>query len=98
MTGDPGPYMELNGSCVWVPRTVPYREAWGVAGGAIQESDQCLRYRGKVQATLMGFARDCWCEEECELRWRETETGEYEDTGDRTCEVPAWKFEIDERR
>ena len=90
MIGDPGPYMD--GPYVWVPRTVPYREAWAVARDAIQEPDQCLRYRGKVRAGLLGFVRDCLCEEICERRWRDGE-----DTGDRSCEVDAWAFEIVER-
>lgn len=92
MKGDPGPYMEMDGPLVWVPRTVPYRAAWAVAREAVQEFDQCVRYRGKVDATLLGFTRDCPCEEECELRYRDDEP-----TGDRSCEVPAWKFEIVER-
>lgn len=92
MKGDRGPYVEIAGPLVWVPRTVPHREAWSVAREAVQEFDQCLRYRGKVNAALLGFAVDCRCEEVCERRWRDEE-----DTGDRTCDVPAWKFEIVER-
>lgn len=92
MTGDPGPYVEMNGPLVWVPRTVPYRSAWAVAREAVQEWGQCVRYRRQVQETLLGFARPCPCEEVCELRWRDDE-----DTGDRSCEVPAWEFEIVER-
>lgn len=84
--------MEMNGSLVWVPRTVPYREAWSVARGAFLEYGQTLRYRGKDTAALLGFVRDCPCDEVCERRWRDDE-----DTGNRSCDVPAWRFEIVER-
>lgn len=95
MKGDPGPYVDPYGPDVWVPRTVPYREAWGVARSAVQESDQHVAYRGKVDATLLGFARDCPCEEECERRWVwDDEHPDGADSGDRECEVPAWHFEI----
>jgi hypothetical protein len=93
VSGDAGPYMEWDGPLVWVPRTVPYSRAWSVAQQAEMEFDQCLRYRGKVMETLLGFARDCQCDEVCELRWRDGE-----DTGDRMCEVPSWEFEIVERK
>jgi hypothetical protein len=82
----------MDGPRVWVPRTVPFRDAWGVARDAQLEWDQVLRYRGKVDAALLGFVRDCPCDEVCERRWRDDE-----DTGDRSCEVPAWAFEIVER-
>lgn len=89
MIGDRGPYVEMAGPMVWVPRTVPYHEAWKVAREAVTEYGDVLRYRGKTTACLMGFTRDCLCEEVCELRWRDDE-----DTGDHSCEVPAWQFEI----
>lgn len=91
MTGDTGPYVEMDGPLVWVPRTVPYLEARRVASQANQNDDK-LVYRGKTDADLLGFTRDCFCEEVCELRWRDDE-----DTGDLTCQVPAWKFELVER-
>ena len=106
MIGDPGPYMEMNGPLVWVPRTEPYRKAWAVAREAVQEWGQCVRYRGKVDATLLGFTRDCPCDEVCELANRcrqcgETEWGcecEQPDLEDfDICMVPAWQFEIVER-
>lgn len=93
MTGDRGPYVEIDGPKVWVPRTVPYREAWRVAREAVTEYGQHVAYRGKGDASLLGFARDCRCDEVCERRW-----GNEEDTGDRECEVPAWCFEIVEDR
>jgi hypothetical protein len=87
--GDEGPYMETDGPNVWVPRTVPYLRARKVAAEVGVESWQRLRYVGKEDADLLGFTRDCFCEEVCELRYRDEE-----DTGDRTCHVPAWHFEI----
>lgn len=93
MIGDPGPYVEPDGPGVWVPRTVPWRECRRVASEAVTEYGQHVAYRAQVNATLLGFVRDCPCEEVCEARWRDDE-----DTGDRTCEVPAWEFEIVEGR
>ncbi len=90
MKGDEGPYVEESGPHVWVPRTVPYRRAFAVAREAVQEVDQRLRYLGRVDATLTGFATDCLCEFVCARRYPDGE----EDSGDRTCEVPAWAFEI----
>jgi hypothetical protein len=95
--GDVGPYMETDGPKVWVPRTVPYQRARAVAIEAVQDYDQTVRYRGKTDATLVGFARDCLCDEVCERRWRDDDdTGEW--TLDATCEVPAWEYEIVEKR
>ena len=89
MIGDLGPYIDPNGPLVWVPRSVPYRKAWGVAREAVQGYGQVLRYRGQEKASLLGFVRDCPCEEVCERRWYNDL-----DTGDRSCEVLAWRFEI----
>jgi hypothetical protein len=86
--GDPGPYMNDEGG-VWVPRTVPYLQARKVAAEAIQDYGNRLRYIGKVDATLFGFTRDCQCEEACALRWPDDE-----DTGDLSCQVPSWEFEV----
>lgn len=90
--------MDLDLAKVWVPRTVPYRKMWDVARDLdFLEPDQVLRYRGKCEAELIGFARDCPCEEACERRWRDDEgTGDPVEV-DRTCVVPAWAFEIVER-
>jgi hypothetical protein len=106
MKGDPGPYMETDGSGVWVPRTVPFREAWNVARQAVDNYGDVLRYRGKVDATLLGFTRDCQCDEVCELAnrcrkcqqnesWCECEEPDLEDSD--ICMVPAWHFETVER-
>lgn len=94
MIGDPGPYIEIDGPGVWVPRTVPWRKAWDVAREAIQEWGDVLRYRGKEDATLNGFTLDCRCEEVCERTL--DENGE-PNGGDGPCKVPAWHFEIVER-
>jgi hypothetical protein len=88
--GDPGPYMQMDGPLVWVPRTVPYLEARRIAQEANQNDDR-LVYRGKEDADLLGFTRSCFCEEVCEARYRDDE-----DTGDRACKVPAWKFELED--
>lgn len=103
MIGDPGPYVQLDGPAVWVPRTVPYREARQIAQNANQEYGQRLRYCGKVDAELLGFSRDCRCDEVCEMAnrcrkceqsesWCECEEPDLEDWD--ICTVPAWKFEI----
>jgi hypothetical protein len=95
MKGDAGPYIETDGPGIWVPRTVPYLEARRIARTGMDYDDR-LVYRGKVDGLLLGFARDCLCEEVCELLERD----EY---GDRTvnvetpCRVPAWAFEAVER-
>jgi hypothetical protein len=62
--GDPGPYMNESGD-IWVPRTVPYLDARKIAGEAV-EWGQVLTYVGKVEAGLLGFTRDCRCDETCE--------------------------------
>lgn len=92
MSRDVGPNVEMAGPKVWVPRTVRYLEARRIAKEAMQNPPERLRYLGKTDALLMGFVRDCLCEEVCERRWLDDE-----DTGDRTCDVPAWAFEIEER-
>jgi hypothetical protein len=97
MTGDVGPYMNDDGD-IWVPRTVPYLEARRIAAVAKSDYDDKLVYRGKSDALLLGFARDCQCDEECELAYRwDDETGDEVPTGDDTCRVPAWHFESVER-
>lgn len=98
MIGDPGPYMNDDGD-VWVPRTVPYLEARRIAkSGYYDGYRDRLVYRGKADALLLGFARDCHCEEVCEreYRWDEEKAEEVE-TGDVACTVPAWHFEVVER-
>ena len=91
MTGDPGPYVDPNGPLVWVPRTVPYLKARRIAGDGGQYGES-LHYLGKEDAYLLGFTIDCRCEETCKRRFVDDE-----DTGDETCRVPAWKFELVER-
>lgn len=88
MTGDEGPYISTEDRTVWVPRTVPYLEARGIARTGAEYGDR-LVYRGKVDAFLFGFSRDCQCEEVCERTYSEDEP-----TGDTTCRVPAWEFEL----
>jgi hypothetical protein len=81
--GDPGPYMELDGPRVWVPRTVPYLRARQLAREAITVYGDRLRYRGRCDARLIGFLVDCRCEEVCEA--------------EPLCpEVPTWMFTIEE--
>ena len=93
MQGDVGPYIAIDGPDVWVPRTVPYLQARRIAKTAAEWGDR-LVYEGKIEdAELVGFVRDCRCEERCERRW----TDEYEETGDTECLVPAWKFTLVER-
>ena len=102
MTGDPGPYMEMDGPGIWVPRTVPYLEARRIARTGIQEYGDRLVYRGKVIANLLGFSRDCECDEVCEMAnfcrtcrqnesWCECEAPDLVDFD--VCMVPAWHFE-----
>ena len=100
MTGDPGPYMDDEGG-VWVSRTVPYLRARVLARDAMvyqDRSDDRLVYQGKAEdVELVGFTRDCPCEERCEARYEDDEdTGEAIEV-DRTCLVPAWAFQIVER-
>ena len=101
MIGDEGPYMEMDGPSIWVPRTVPYLEARRVARSGIQEYGDRLVYVGKEDADLLGFSRDCRCDEHCELANRcrichldEVECGcatpDPEDWD--ICRVPAWHF------
>ena len=96
MIGEPGPYMDDEGS-VWVPRTVPWREVRCLARTGIDHlyANQRFVYVGKTDATLLGFTRDCPCEEVCEDAPRD----EYgEPTGEPgPCRVPAWHFRIEER-
>ena len=102
MKGDPGPYTNDDGD-VWVPRTVPWRQARGVASEVPVESYQRLRYIGKSDADLLGFTRDCSCDEVCEMANRcrtcgadQVECGcDVSDPEDwDICRVPAWHFEI----
>jgi hypothetical protein len=97
MTGDRGPYVEVNGSGVWVPRTVPYLEARRIAGEAAAFGDKL---------ELLGFSRDCRCDEVCELANRcrvcgldqaecECAAQDLEDWD--VCYVPAWAFELVEQ-
>ena len=106
MRGDPGPYTDDDGD-VWVPRTVPYLEARRVAKTADHEYDDRLVYVGKVDANLLGFVRDCLCDEHCELAERcrscgagesmcACETPDPEDWD--ICRVPAWHFRWEESR
>jgi hypothetical protein len=103
--GDLGPYISLDDSDIWVPRTVPYLEARRVARSAIQEYGNRLVYVGKTEADLLGFSRDCLCDEVCELanRCRKCGAAEYEcacaepDLEDwDICRVPAWHFRQEE--
>jgi len=74
---------------VWVPRSVPWREARAVASEVPVESWQRLRYLGKDEADLLGFTRDCRCDEVCEARYVDDEP-----TGATPCRVPAWHFAV----
>lgn len=87
--------MEMDGPGVWVPRKVPWKRARSVAGDALWQNDygNRLRYIGKTDAELLGFSRDCRCEEVCELRARD-EYGDLVPGGDKPCNVPAWAFEV----
>lgn len=88
--GDPGPYISPDDDDIWVPRTVPWHEARAVARGAVQEYGCVLKYVGKCEATLFGFARDCRCDETCELTDEERDDHD-PDLAD-ACIVPAWHF------
>lgn len=88
MTGDLGPYIAIDGPDIWVPRTVSYLRARAVANEAIQTYGNRLHYIGKDDADLLGFARDCRCEEVCELREQNDKQA-----GATPCRVPAWHFE-----
>lgn len=66
MVGDEGPYLNEQGD-IWVPRTLPYLEARRVARTGLSDWDDRLVYVGKENAALLGFTRDCQCEEVCEL-------------------------------
>lgn len=94
MKGDPGPYLNEDGDR-WVPRTVPYLKAREIAKVEMSRGYERLQYVGKCDAVLVGFARDCDCDESCY-------GGEIdEDTGDpgvaEECRVPAWHFRVEER-
>ena len=88
MIGDAGPYINDDGD-VWVPRTVPYLEARRLARLEMDDFNQRLVYRGKVEVDLFGFTRDCYCEDYCLARYDEYD----EPTGEVPCRVPAWYFE-----
>lgn len=92
MKGDEGPYINDQGD-VWVPRTVPYLEARKIAKtGDGAYYGQRFRYIGKDDAELVGFTRDCDCEEVCSggpvVEWDATALPE--------CTVPAWHFRIED--
>lgn len=103
MKGDPGPYMNDDGD-VWVPRTVPWGHARRVALTGVQlDFWQRLRYVGKEDANLLGFTRDCRCDEVCELANRCRSCGSDEQecacaTPDQEdwdiCSVPAWRYKV----
>lgn len=90
MIGDEGPYMDPNGPDVWVPRTVSYLKAREIAKQALDYSGDRIEYVGKSRARLLGFTRNCLCEEACEG------ADERDDTSD-PCMVPAWHFRTVER-
>lgn len=94
MKGDPGPYLNDAGDR-WVPRTVPFREAREVARVEVEAPFQRLRYVGKAEGiVLVGFARECDCEEWC----YGGPVGEDGDPGVHPdCRVPAWHFRVEER-
>lgn len=96
MSGDEGPYVQMDGPGVWVPRTVSYLKARQIAKEAIQDYGDRIRYLGKVNATMFRFVRDCDCDEQCELaarEWNEPDEPEPPEGYD-ACEAPAWAFEI----
>lgn len=67
--GDVGPYLNEQGD-IWVPRTVPYLEARRIAKDGLSAWDDRLVYVGKANAGMLGFVRDCRCDETCELTQR----------------------------
>lgn len=87
MKGDVGPYIQVDGPRVYVPRIVSYLEARRIAQGANQD-DSRLAYDGKADRELLGFTVECPCDEVCERRV---------ETGDTTCIVPVWQFTLVER-
>jgi hypothetical protein len=87
-----GPFVELDGPRVWVPRAVPYREAREVAKEAIQDYGQRIAYRGKTEAVLLGAVVDCLCDEVCARQ--HGEYGEFDPDLPTPCRIPAWAFEI----
>jgi hypothetical protein len=93
--GDPGPYMNDDGD-VWVPRTVPWREARSLAltGVDYLYTNQRFRYVGKEDALLLGFVRDCLCDEQC-YGGPENEHGDHDPAPE--CRVPAYHFQVVER-
>jgi hypothetical protein len=99
MIGDPGPYMAVDGPDIWVPRTVPYLEARRIAKSGGMDYDDRLVYIGKENARLLGFTRECQCEEVCELfdPWDENEQPEQPAGDADACMAPAWHFRAVER-
>lgn len=89
--GHVGPYVSDAGG-VWVPRTIPYLEARHVAKTAMYDSEVRLAYVGKEDADLLGFTRDCWCEERCYGGPVDEATGD--PAPDPACRVPAWRFQL----
>lgn len=92
--GDEGPYLNEDGD-IWVPRTVPWERARGVAFEAIQEYGVYPKYVGKTEEILFGFTRDCWCEETCHMANEEAD--DYNPAMRDACRVPAWHFVQQER-
>ncbi len=91
MVGDEGPYINDQGD-VWVPRTIPYLEARRVARTGDYYVQGRLVYLGKSDADLLGFTRQCRCDEVCQDAYVDDEP-----TGDHPCRVPAWHFRLEER-
>lgn len=91
MSGDEGPYVEMDGPGVWVPQTVPYLKARQIAKEAIQDYGDRLRYLGKVDAILFGYNRDCECDEACTIAMNPED---HPDEDEDECRVPSWAFEI----
>ncbi|MFZ0324605.1 MAG: hypothetical protein WAN48_10785 [Actinomycetes bacterium] len=90
MRGDPGPYLNDEGGR-WVPRTVPYLDARRIAKTEVY-GDERLVYIGKEDADLLGFTRECFCDEVCEASRTDDEPN-----GTHPCRVPAWHFEVRDR-
>jgi hypothetical protein len=96
MSGDTGPYMDPDGPDIWVPRTVPYLEARQIARTGIENCGDRLVYVGKSHARLLGFVRDCPCEEVCERAYSYDDATGDRLPGDDSCRVPAWHFRQEE--
>lgn len=106
MIGDEGPYVAMDVPDIWVPRTVPYLRARQVARTGLSDWDDRLVYVGKEDAEMLGFTRDCLCDEVCEManRCRICGSDEVECACDEPdqedwdiCRAPAWHFRSVER-